>query len=250
MKDQKLEIIKNKNIKNDFYKIVFKTEDFENCTPGQFINILISEKQTPFLRRPFSIYESGDNKLSVIYRKVGPGTELLSKKKEGEKLNILGPLGRPFPDKSGDTILIAGGVGIPPIAYLGRELKKSGKKIISCIGFKNKDLILLEETFNLFSDQLIIATDDGSYGIKGTVINALNKLKEIPQTAYACGPTPMLRAVKEWAKKKNVAAYLSLEEYMGCGYGICLSCVVKHKNGKYVCTCKEGPVFEAQDVKI
>jgi len=249
MQDNQLTIITNQQLAPGFYQMVFDAPSMEIPLPGQFVNVMVSEGGEPFLRRPFSVFDYKNGQLSILYKTIGKGTEILAAKKTGESLRVLGPLGTSFPIPDTDVLLIGGGVGIPPMWFLGDRLKGQSE-IISCIGFRKSEEVILEKEFSAFSKKCQVTTDDGSYGIKGTVLDALNSFHgELPKTAYACGPSPMLRALKSWAAEKDIRLYVSLEEYMGCGIGICLSCAVK-KDNNYVRVCTEGPVFAAEDVEF
>jgi len=250
MKDMQLKILANKPVNSAFYRIDFEAADMEDPAPGQFVNVRVADEDAVLLRRPLSIFDFREGRLSLLYRVVGKGTRLLSRQEPGGVLQVLGPLGSTFRVPRGPALLVGGGAGIPPLWFFGQSL--IGTRITSCLGFRNKEEQLLEESFREFSQQFLISTDDGSAGIKGTVIDALNTITEIdPLTSvYACGPEPMLRGLKSWCAEQRLKLYVSLEEFMGCGFGVCLSCAVKHKSGPYVRACTEGPVFDAEEIEI
>ena len=261
------EIVKSKLVKKEYLKsdiVRFKVEAksiVERAKPGNFIEIRVSETTVPFLRRPISIYNlnKDEGTLEFIFQIKGEGTKLLSKKEEGDLIDIIGPLGMgTFKINNYEKIaVIGGGIGVFPLYELSKEAKKEKREVSIYLGFRNKDYVVLEQEFKDVSDKLIITTDDGSYGIKGFAINELEKdlkNKKI-DCIYACGPLPMLRAVKKVAMEKNIPCQISLEERMGCGIGVCLGCAVKtarssDENPQYFHVCKGGPVFQAKDVDI
>ena len=261
------EIVKSKLVKKEYLKsdiVRFKVETksiVERAKPGNFIEIRVSETTVPFLRRPISIYNlnKDEGTLEFIFQIKGEGTKLLSKKEEGDLIDIIGPLGMgTFKINNYEKIaVIGGGIGVFPLYELSKEAKKEKREVSIYLGFRNKDYVVLEQEFKDVSDKLIITTDDGSYGIKGFAINELEKdlkNKKI-DCIYACGPLPMLRAVKKLAMEKNIPCQISLEERMGCGIGVCLGCAVKtarssDENPQYFHVCKGGPVFQAKDVDI
>ena len=259
MRDEDLIIMEQKEVAPKIYQIKVSGDSVrEMTTPGQFVHVRIQKGIDPTLRRPLSIcnvdLEKGE--LTLIYRADGRGTKLLSEKIIGEPVKVFGPLGTGFPTanvKKGETcLLIGGGVGIPPLYYLGKELLKQGAKVITILGFRKSEDIFLEEEFKQLGT-VIITTEDGSKGIKGYVTDAIKELTEKYNTFYTCGPNPMLRAVEETAKGPG---YVSMEERMGCGIGACLACVCKLKEPdkqtgkKYRKICSDGPVFPAGEVII
>lgn len=247
MRDWLLPVVRNRPIGPGFRELVFQAEQFEACSPGQFLNIRVDGV---FLRRPFSINNFQDDRLSILFQEVGPGTRALAAVPEGQQLSLLGPLGNGFPAPGGPALLVAGGIGIPPIRYLAQQYGGS-RELTCCLGFRSAANVLLEEEFNRYARSLVVATDDGSYGIAGTVITALDSLpRPLPALGYACGPTPMLRALKAWGEENGVAFQLSLEAYMGCGFGVCLSCAVANPAGGYQRVCTDGPVFPADAVVL
>ena len=259
----KAEIIKIEKLKEDIYKFSVKAEEIvSQAKPGQFIEIRVVDWVEPLLRRPISIYnlEKETGTLEFIFQVKGKGTTLLAQRKVGEKLDIIGPIGYgTFSIKEYKKVaIIGGGIGIFPLYELSKQLKQNTSTNVSVyIGFRNKDLITLEEEFKSVSDKLTITTDDGSYGIKGFAINELKKdyEKEKPDCIYACGPLPMLKAIQEYAKENNIRCEISLEQKMACGIGVCLGCAVKTAKSpqdapQYWHVCKAGPVFNAMDVEI
>ena len=208
--------------------------------PGQFVNIKIDGL---FLRRPISVCEYEDGVLTLIYKVVGQGTEALSKMVSGEKLDVLCGLGNGYDlSAAGDEpLLIGGGVGVPPLYYLAKELVKQGKSVSVILGFNTSSEVFYEEEFKALGCSVYVTTADGSRGVKGFVTDAL------PESAsyfYACGPEPMLRALHRAAK---FPGEMSFEERMGCGFGACMGCSCKTMTGaKRIC--KEGPVLKKEEL--
>ncbi|WP_301108914.1 dihydroorotate dehydrogenase electron transfer subunit [Sporosarcina sp.] len=229
----------------------------EITSPGQFVHIRVSDSFEPLLRRPISIADinAETNEMTIIYRAEGRGTELLSQKQEGEIVNVLGPLGNGFPVEetgSGQTaVLIGGGIGVPPLYELSKQLTAKGVKCIHILGFQSDDVVFYEEEFKALGETCI-ATVDGSNGTEGFVTNVMAELSDEFATFYSCGPMPMLDAVqKAYVHKKG---FLSFEQRMGCGIGACFACVC-HTNENatdkaYVKVCSDGPVFPAGVVQI
>lgn len=223
---------------------------------GQFLEIRVTDEIEPLLRRPISIYNIDRDIVEFVFQVKGKGTKILSSREEGERIDILGPLGQgtfKFEDKE-NIAIIGGGIGIFPLYELAKEAK-SNAKINMYLGFRNKELVVLEEEYKKLSDKFVLTTDDGSYGEKGLAINFLKEdlKKENIDAIFACGPLPMLRAVKELAKETQIPCQISLEERMGCGLGVCLGCAVKVNDGDqtvYTHVCKAGPVFDSNDVEI
>ena len=256
------ELIKKEKLLEGLYKFsVDAKEIVELANPGNFIEIRINENSDPFLRRPISIYnlDKENGVLEFIFQVKGKGTELLAKKKEGDKIDIIGPLGNgTFKFEEYKNIaVIGGGIGIFPLYELSKQAKNAGKKVYTYLGFRNKDLVTLEKEFEDISTTLTITTDDGSYKNSGFAINYLeNDLeKNNIDCIYACGPLPMLKAVKKLAEEKKITCQISLEEKMGCGMGVCLGCAVRtststDNNPQYLHVCKAGPVFDSKMVQI
>lgn len=259
----KAEIVKIEKLKEDLYKFSIKADEIvKDSKPGQFIEIRVIDQIEPLLRRPISIYnlEKEQGILEFIFQVKGKGTNLLADCKVGEKLDVIGPLGYgTFEIKEYEKVaIIGGGIGMFPLYELAKELKQTtNTKVNIYMGFRNKELITLEEEFKAVSDRLTITTDDGSYGIQGFSINELKKdiENEKIDKIFACGPLPMLKAVKALATEKEIPCQISLEEKMACGIGVCLGCAVKTARStndapEYWHVCKAGPVFNAQDVEI
>lgn len=259
----KAEIVKIEKLKEDIYKFSVKAEEIvKNSKPGHFIEIRVVDSIEPLLRRPISIYnlDKENGILEFIFQIKGKGTTLLAERKVGEKLDILGPLGYgTFKVKDYENVaIIGGGIGTFPLYELAKQLKQdTTSKVNIYLGFRSKDYVVLEEEFKKVSDNLVITTDDGTYGIQGFAINELKKHVEEGKIdkIFACGPLPMLKAVQALSIEKNIPCEISLEEKMACGLGVCLGCAVKTARSpkdapEYWHVCKAGPVFNATDVEI
>ena len=224
----------------------------KEAKPGQFISIYCKDGSR-LLPRPISICELEENRLRIVYRIVGKGTAEFSSYKEGMDMEITGPLGNGFPlDRPGTALIIGGGIGVPPMLELSKQLP--GQKI-AVMGYRDSQMFLKEQ-FEEAADAVYVATEDGSFGTKGNVLDAIKANAIQADVLYACGPMPMLRALKAYAEENQMEAWISLEEKMACGIGACLACVCQSKekdahtnvNNKRIC--KEGPVFQAQEVEI
>lgn len=252
-----VEIVGKEQLKEDIFKFAIKSEKMAKVAlPGQFLEIRVNDDIEPFLRRPISIYKIDKEKdeLEFIFQVKGKGTEILSNKKVGDQISIIGPLGKGDFKFEGykNIAIIGGGIGVFPLYELARQASKNAN-VTTYLGFRSKDFVVLEDEFSKVSNKLVITTDDGSYKEHGFAINFLKKDCEDqkPDCIYACGPLPMLKAVRDFAIENNIPAQVSLEERMGCGIGICLGCAVKDKNADgYKHVCKDGPVFDVNDVEF
>lgn len=256
---QRIKIDSNHKISNDYFKIILQAGKITRLAkPGQFIEIKVSDNHEPLLRRPFSVHRTADNNLTVLYEIVGEGTEILSTRKAGEYLDVIGPLGNGFnyelPAINCEPILIAGGMGTAPLVFLAEKLanvKGRGSKFTVLIGARTKNQILCEKEFRDLGCEVKVSTEDGSKGFKGRVTDLL-KLSLInvnyqQATFFSCGPHPMLKEVAALSKKYNIPAQVSLESHMACGIGACLGCVVDTIDG-FKRACKEGPVFKSEEI--
>ena len=245
-------VIRQEELAYGIYSMWLKTDKIAaQARAGQFISLYCRDKSR-MLPRPISIcqVDAADNALRIVYRVAGKGTEEFSTLGTGKEIEIVGPLGNGFPKKDKKAFLIGGGIGIPPMLQLARELTCE-KQII--LGYR--DTLFLQEDFKGLG-KVYIATEDGSYGTEGNVLDAIRENGLTADIVYACGPTPMLRAIKEFAAERKMECWLSLEEKMACGIGACLACVCRsrekdsHTNVNNKRICKEGPVFRAEEVDI
>lgn len=249
-------VLSQEMIAEQIFSMWLKTERIAGAVvPGQFISVY-SNDSGRMLPRPISICEVDREKRAVriVYRIAGKGTEEFSRCQAGDSLDVLGPLGNGFPlercPEGKRAFLIGGGIGIPPMVQLSRELKG---QVLAVAGYRS-ELFLTEELSA--NGSLYIATEDGSTGTKGNVLDCIRENGLQADVIYACGPTPMLRAIREYAQREGIECWLSLEERMACGIGACLACVCKSKevddhskvNNKRIC--KEGPVFAAGEIEL
>lgn len=228
----------------------------EITSPGQFVHIRVNDSFELLLRRPISIssINKEDNEMTIIYRAEGKGTSTLSTKREGDVVDVLGPLGNGFPVEetaAGETaVLIGGGIGVPPLYELSKQLTAKGVTCIHVLGFQSENVVFYEDQFSALGDTHIV-TVDGTAGTKGFVTNVLEQLGEDFATFYSCGPMPMLDAVQTmYAHKKG---FLSFEQRMGCGIGACYACICETTDKSeeaYIKVCSDGPVFPAGVVSI
>lgn len=234
-------VLSNSEIAPDVFRMELSGDTSALKTPGQFINFKI---EGLYLRRPISVCDCGDGKITVIYKVVGTGTEIMSKALKGDTFDILVGLGNGFDiKKSGEKpVLIGGGVGIPPLYRLCKELVAAGKKVSVILGFNTKSEIFYEKEFSELGADVTVTTADGSYGVKGFVTAALEDTDY--DYFYTCGPEPMFRAIESIAQ---TSGQYSFEERMGCGFGACMGCSCKTKYGSKR-ICKDGPVLVREEI--
>ncbi len=251
-------IVSQEKLADAVYSMWLKAEAALFARPGQFLSMYTNDS-SKLLPRPISICEIDKEKksLRVVYRVTGEntGTEQFSHMKEGDRLFILGPLGNGFPcerAKGKRAFLIGGGIGVPPILELARQTQCEKTQII--VGYRDAQTFLREEFEK--SGETYVATEDGSEGVEGNVMDVIREKSLEADIIFACGPTPMLRAVKKYAEENKIECYLSLEERMACGIGACLGCVCQskdkdaHSNVHNKRICKDGPVFLSTEVEI
>lgn len=245
-------IIKQEKIASDIYSMEFSAPKIaEQAVAGQFVT-LYSRDGSKLLPRPISICETDKlhGTIHLVYRVVGAGTLEFSKLQAGDHIDVLGPLGNGFTLEKKKAILIGGGIGIPPMLQLAKSLNCE-KSVV--LGFRDETFLV--NAFEAHAE-VYIASEDGNHGVKGNVLDAIREYELTADVIYACGPTPMLRAVKAYALEHGIEAQLSLEEHMACGVGACLACVCKstdvdehsHVHNKRIC--KDGPVFRAEEVEL
>ena len=241
MKQGIFTIISNEALTDTVYKMVLSGDTSAITASGQFVNIQLAGK---FLRRPISVCDYDSQTLTIVYKVVGKGTEQMSVMSAGEQLDILTGLGNGYDlSLSGDKpVLLGGGVGVPPMYNLAKKLIALGKDVTVILGFNTKSEVFYEEEFKALGCNVIVATADGSHGVKGF---ATTSLAELNYTYfYTCGPEPMLKAVY---KATSTSGQMSFEERMGCGFGACMGCSCKTLTG-YKRICKEGPVMKKEEI--
>lgn len=255
--NEQCSIVSQREIADNIYELILRGElSSQMNEPGQFVHVKVASGYDPLLRRPISIanIDRENHEFTLIYRKDGRGTAILSSKKTSETVDILGPLGHGFPieeTNAGETaLLVGGGIGVPPLYELSKQLVKKGVNVLHVLGFQNEAVVFYEDKFKSLGSTYVTTTD-GSYGTKGFVTDVIKELSF--DTIYSCGPTAMLKAVEaEYASHKKV--YVSLEERMGCGIGACFACVCHTADDpsgfSYKKVCTDGPVFKAGEVVL
>jgi len=255
MKQLKLKIAKNEKMVPGFFKMRIISPYLAKASkPGQFITVRCEDDTDPLLRRPFGIHRILPDGIEALYEVKGKGTEILSRKRSGDDVDILGPLGNGFDlqkMKGKRPVIIAGGIGVAPMVAVAESIGASDV----IIGARTKGHILCEKDFKKLGSRVIIATDDGSRGIKGLSTDALKDLLkksgDEERVIFACGPNPMLKAVWNIAGPLGIECQFSFEEHMACGVGACLGCPIKVKESgghEYKMICKDGPVFRGERI--
>ena len=267
-------ILKQSALAEGIYDMVLDTPLSADAAPGQFVALYCSDSAR-LLPRPISICDADKTAgtLRLVYRVVGEGTDEFSKLKDGDSVKVLGVLGNGYPldEAQGKRVLlVGGGLGVPPLLFLAKELTEHlgtdrsspaaspgtfgpPASVTAVMGYRNLDLRFLNDDFSAAADT-IETSDDGSFGFRGTVVDAIRDKDLSFDIAYACGPFPMLRALASYCKDKNIKCYVSLEERMACGVGVCLGCVAQtahtdeHSRVNNARVCTEGPVFDSEDV--
>ena len=242
MKQCLFEIVSNRRLAPNVFEMVLRGDCGAVAAPGQFVNLRLDGF---YLRRPISVCNVDGDALTLIYKVVGRGTEAMSRMQPGEKLDALAGLGNGYSlDECGDRpMLIGGGAGVPPMFLLARRLLARGADVTVVLGFNAREEIFYEEEFRALGAKVVVATADGSYGVRGFVTDAMKQLPA-PSAVCACGPEPMLKAVYNAA---DVPGQFSFESRMGCGFGACMGCTCKTKYGaKRIC--KDGPVLRREEI--
>ena len=250
MREVNAVVLENKRIADEIYSLTFATEEEIRVRPGQFVMVGVGGFP---LRRPIAVCKAEGDRVTVCYRLKGAGTRTLARDyRMGEKLSVLMPLGNGFYVKENEKkiAVVGGGVGIFPLISAIREYSKN-KQVYAYMGFRNRAAVCMEYDMTR-GEKLVIATDDGSAGFHGTSVQAFMQDVDMvcPDVVLACGPTPMLRALKVAMKGRDIPVYVSLEERMGCGIGACLVCVCEKTDGAHARVCKDGPVFDVRDVEL
>ena len=236
-------ILSNEPLTPAVYRMVLEGDTQYITRSGRFINIELTGK---YLRRPISVADYNDKTVTIIYKVVGSGTEQMRGMAQGEKLDILTGLGNGFStdNDAKRPLLVGGGVGVPPMYNLCKRLLSEGKRPTVIIGFNTKAELFYEEEFKALGVDVVVATADGSAGVKGFVTDAIREAKVEFDYLYTCGPLPMLKALYD---ATDVPAEFSFEERMGCGFGACMGCSCKTKYG-YKRICKDGPVLKREEI--
>ena len=254
MFEESTEVVFNKGVARNTFFMGFRSGPMANeAGPGRFVMVQVRSGIDPLLRRPFSILGVNGDVLLILYRVVGRGTAILSEKKPGDFMRVLGPLGKGFepPHEAVQPILVAGGMGIVPLIFLSLKLARKDQQFLAGYGISPEVVPLDQLSIRGLSPT--IATEDGSQGHHGRVTelleSALSSAKEKPVSIFACGPLAMLKAVAQTALGQNVPCQVSLESNMACGVGACQGCAVKKSSGSvepYAHVCQDGPVFDAK----
>ena len=234
-------VLYNFELAPSVFRMVLEGDTSALLAPGQFVNVKLEGK---FLRRPISVCDYDKNTITIIYKVVGEGTDQMSKMVAGDEVDLLVGLGNGFnPEKPCEKpLLIGGGVGIPPLYGLCKELIALGKKPTVILGFNTKEEIFYDKVFELLGAKVIVTTVDGSHGVKGFVTNAMKDIDY--DYFFTCGPMPMFKAIESVAK---TSGQYSFEERMGCGFGACMGCSCKTKYGNKR-ICKDGPVLYREEI--
>jgi len=278
--DLKTKILSNIEVAESHFRMEFACPEISSIArPGQFIHLLIDQRHDLLLRRPFTIYRAKNSSIEILFQVIGRGTHLLSQKRPGDEVRVMGPLGNSFfiPDELGTAILVGGGIGIASLMMLAEELERKGKRSLGLIGAQNYSRIFCVDEFQSVGVEVHVSTDDGSCGYHGLVTELLRQillnyasritfhvgfdtLRTQPKShfthhasrIYACGPDGMLKSVAQIATEFHIPAQLALENRMACGVGACLGCVLKLKSpdgeSEYKRVCIEGPIFDAQEI--
>lgn len=256
IRQEKMTVVSQKQIATNIFELTLRGELVQDMMPGQFVHVKVSDSLEPLLRRPISIanIDKDNNEFTMIYRAEGRGTKVLSTNREGQVVDVLGPIGNGFPvdavQVGGTALLVGGGIGVPPLHELSKQLNARGVKTIHVLGFQTEDVCFYEEEFNKLGETHYV-TVDGSKGTKGFVTNVLEDRVPEFDVFYSCGPLPMLKALENYYPDKE--GYLSFEERMGCGIGACFACVCKttdQMEKEYVKVCSDGPVFPKGTVAL
>jgi len=268
MKNLQTIVLSNQEISPGYFRMRILAPGYEGqAKPGQFVMFRVRRSLPPLLRRPFGIFQIGflppdcagmpkKEYIELIYKVVGSGTEVMRELHQGDRIELLGPLGRGFEidDEAGEKILVGGGIGLVPLYMLAGALPDRSKTRLLIGGRSREDIITVTE-FERLGVTTHVTTEDGSLGESGLITKILErKLEKYPHAkVYSCGPMPMLRAVDKICAEREVPLQVSLEALMACGVGACLGCVVKgrnhsDKNPQYLCTCLQGPVFHSHEL--
>ncbi len=245
-------VASNDKLSPRFHRLCIKSKPLiKDVKPGQFVHLRVRDGLEPFFRRPFSVYRNKKH-LEVFYEPIGPGTELMSQLREGDDIDVLGPVGTPFsmPGKNiKQVVMIAGGIGIAPFLMLSDVLKRRNLDLVLLYGGRTMGHVYPMKEFKENGCKIFVATDDGSVGAKGRVSKLFSKINKDPKTTmlYTCGPNPMMAAVQAFAKKYHLKGEVACEEVMACALGACLGCSIRTTSG-FKTVCYDGPVFDLDEV--
>jgi dihydroorotate dehydrogenase electron transfer subunit len=255
MKQLEVKISENKKIASGFYRMRLESPYLaKHSEPGQFIEIRCSDDGETLLRRPLGVHRVLPGGIEVLYEVIGKGTGILSAKKKGEIIDVIGPIGKAFEFDAAKrpALIVAGGMGVAPLLCLAEKMAKKKMKPYVMIGARTAAHILCEKEFKKLGCFVMVSTEDGSKGHKGYVTDIMRHLLIVLRCRasgiYACGPHPMLKAVSHIADSSGLPCQVSMEEHMACGVGVCLGCPVKVTGGGYKMVCKDGPVFDAKEI--
>ena len=252
MRQIQSEILQNKSLGDEFFELTMRWDPSHQPLPGQFLTIRVSDLPFPLLRRPFAFSRSdaGGQSISIIVKIRGSATDILSRKKRGETLDVIGPLGNSFKDPDPDRlpILIAGGIGLGPMLFYGSRLRQKG--IVGTFIFGSRTTASIPGCEEFDSLETVLCTDDGSTGFHGTTADYLESLLGTGSfELYCCGPLPMLRAISLLAHSKEIPCWVSMEQTMGCSMGACMGCVIKtRREPGFARVCTEGPIFDSREL--
>lgn len=252
MSIEDFELKSNRRLTRDYFVLdLLSPGKLPDIMPGQFVQFRVDSARDAFLRRPISVYDVDYEKniLSLLIKEVGSGTKAMARLEKGARVNIIYPLGNTFtlgPEEE-RSLLVGGGVGVAPLLLLAKELMRKSLKFKILLGYQSAENIIEKERFSQMGE-VLITTDDGSYGYKGLITDHPELKSDNYDRIYCCGPEPMMRAVADIARSGDKFCEVSLENMMACGYGVCLCCVVDTLRGN-VCTCTEGPVFNINELK-
>ncbi|MBN2145340.1 MAG: dihydroorotate dehydrogenase electron transfer subunit [Candidatus Aureabacteria bacterium] len=258
-KHRSLLVLSNRQIQKNFCLMQLECpEETDSILPGQFLTVVLPSKES-LIPRPFSILDAGKSKITIFYKILGKGTQLLSLIKKGEFLKVLFPLGNAFPNVPvNHLVLLSGGIGCVPIFFYMKRLAQSHKtdtcKVKVYLGASDADHFFFLDQMKRWKFDISLSTDNGSLGKKGTCLDALKEdMKQGKKVSamLACGPYPMLKAVAHFGEDRRIPAYLAMEQVMGCGFGACMGCAVpvKDKKQAYKMVCMDGPVFESKEIQ-
>lgn len=242
-------VVENVRVNNEHQVLTFRPlSETPEPAAGQFYMVSVGTPLDPLLKRPFCFFRRAGDGIQLLYRVKGKGTTLLKGLKEGDPVDMIGPLGKSWPAASGKKpLVVAGGVAIASVFPLIKRLK--GRAVV-VYGAKDRDELMMVDELRTLSKELHISTDNGSLGKRGTVLDVLEELSPGADTMlYACGPRVMTRAIVNYANKRGIKGYVSLEEFMACGIGACMGCVADTRKG-YMRVCKEGPIFKLEEIVV